>query len=453
MKRNEAWRITGAHSWSQSSSRPESARQLADAPPLSRGIYLARALLILVPVVNVLWYPLFGTDIGRAVNFVPMDIVLLSCWALAVVGPIRDSRLDETQRLAWWVVVLANAPLVLSPLASYFGADGANLTAGLVSHLKRLGLASVIVPLAVWCRLHHGRRLVAVSCLAGALFLYFAQPEWLGRDESLYFFGSAGRVAAVVFNPNVLTYVAGIYLLFLLIFQDREPNVMVRVALWAGILVSALSLLAGASRSGSAAMLPAALYLFVKRPSLRPVFVLGTVALVVVFLASPDDLSQSVFAARWQRAVSSGLQERNLLARLEIQSEVVAASADYPLGTGIGSVGSDSLYVDYLGTMGFAGMLSVLWLFWTCWRCQSASSIESVAARTIMVYAITFSLAAIGLASNFVSPLFFLAIGLGMSSRADERALPDGLHPVSGGGVIPTAIGRPAERVRDGGTG
>lgn len=407
-----------------------SSTRLSSKPRTTWRIRVAQCLLALVPILNVIWHPLSSVKIGGMSNIIPMDVLLAACWALALFTAIfRDSEMESSERLAWRIVFWTNVPLILSPLANILVSDGDNLVRGVLVHLKRIGLASVLVPLAVQGRLVQVRRLLISSFLGFVWFLYYGPPGWLPYVEASYeeVMVRSGRNVSLVFNPNTLAALACIAFLTLLVLLKLESGRVWKLGMLAGIAVSLLVFVSTGSRAATTSVIVAILYMMYKRRSYR-ILLLGLCVVVLMVLVEHPGFKNSVLITRWGTLLDYGMQERNIAVRIIEQSHAILRSPERPIGVGIGSKlerPTDSLYFNYLGSMGYLGLLSVLLVLRSCWRAQVPECPETIAARTVLVFAAVFSLAGFGIASNFVAPIFFLVIGLGASTSSswDKRQL------------------------------
>lgn len=398
------------------------------------GVTLGRFLLLSIPVVGLLSVPVpsVAVRVGETVRDLAIfDLVLAACWVVAVtnLARARGFRCRE-EWVAWLVVLVANVPFALSPLASYFVTQGRNLLAGVVVHLQRLGLAAVVVPLSVQSKLHRVRDWLVLSIVCSAVLLTFGRPlqAALGISLPAGWFGQ--RSTGAVGNPNTLGYIAILQLLMLVSLGDGCLSPHVRLLLPFGIACSLVALAEGASRSAAMSLLFAGAYLVARRPSLRlaSVAVLGLT--LVVGYALFVGAGQSLLWQRMTRIDFSdpNMGDVNIAARMQRQMSALAVAVRYPLGAGILNIDTvlsggmqpvattDNLFTDYLCTVGWFGLGSVLWLFLLMWHGTRASTLEGLAAHSLLVAVLFMSLASVGLAINFVSRLAFLGVGLGMSS-------------------------------------
>jgi hypothetical protein len=387
-------------------------------------VFLGKLLLVAVPLINVLWYPLATVNIEAELNITPLDVVLITSWVLSILLLVKHrSHLSKSEKLAWQIVMLANVPVVLSPLAAVLAANGSNVLVGLFVHLKRLGMASILVPLAVQCRLYR---------VQGAVALLIWQPSDLGLDATLVteFQATTGRSAGLVYNPNTLGSVTGMFMLFLSAYISLRRNFLINLLLLTGIGVSLALFLSAASRTAAIALLAPIVYLVVKRRSrLLAVALPWLLAAAIVFLANSESVQQSLFVSRFGEIQS----DQNLATRLDVQSRALSQIGNWPLGTGIGNLGlgvfglpvtlstTDSLYVDYLTGMGWLGLISIIGLLLLIWRALASPERTSMIAKSVLIYGTIFSLSGAGLASNFVSPIFFLIVGLALSATSSDK--------------------------------
>jgi O-antigen ligase len=152
-------------------------------------------------------------------------------------------------------------------------------------------------------------------------------------------------------------------------------------------------------------------------------------AAAIVFLANSESVQQSLFVSRFGEIQS----DQNLATRLDVQSRALSQIGNWPLGTGIGNLGlgvfglpvtlstTDSLYVDYLTGMGWLGLISIIGLLLLIWRALASPERTSMIAKSVLIYGTIFSLSGAGLASNFVSPIFFLIVGLALSATSSDK--------------------------------
>lgn len=369
---------------------------------------------------NLLWIPLINLNVAGRSNVTPIDLILVISWVVAGVNLLvsHESMSDE-EKVAWKIVVWANLPLVLSPVASYFVADSNYLLGGILVHLKRIGLASILVPLSVQSNICRVRRIFVLSVWLSAILLYFGPPGWLQVGYNSLLGTVYTRNSSLVFNPNTLAFVTSINALILLTFTEKENKLFIKALLLLAFVLSLVTFASSGSRGGTMGLISGLLFYTISRRSPFLVILLWLGFFAGLWVSRTPEFLTSELRSRWLLVLDRGLEEENLSARLQYQAETLVSSPEYPIGVGINSNlmrQTDSIYFDYLAAMGLFGFVSVLILIGIIWRSQKAGLLENIMARSVLICAIVFSATGLGLASPFVSSIFFLVIGYGLSA-------------------------------------
>jgi hypothetical protein len=397
-------------------------------------MWLRLIIILLIPVANVFWYPLSSTSlfgVAKGLNLTPTDVLLLLSWTICLLSLIsRRNNISNVEKAAWYLVALVNVPLLLSPIASIVASNSDNLVWGMLVHLKRIGLPCVLVVLSVQCSATRYRKYILGSIIISILVLLYGSPGDIGLDTSYIeeFTLTTGRSVSMMYNPNTLGTVTGLYILIFLgsygLSKRRWPNPLLLV----GLVLSMAVFLSAASRAATAALIPAMMYLTYRYWSKRSVVFW---LIVLLFLSSTllmiPRLWQEIVLLR--RLSGTEVVDQNFSARVHVQSRALYQAAEWPLGTGIENIGNavvgkgylmsttDSLYIDYLVSLGVAGLVLLIFVFRQAWKLVTNFSIDPCTGQALILFSVIVSFATLGIAVNFVSSIFFLSLGMGLTAE------------------------------------
>lgn len=401
-------------------------------------------LLTLVLPFTVFWIPLIRlSGVG---TLTALDVVSVLLYAVTLLRLGLRHRISGLEVWAIRILLWALAPALFQSLGAFSFDASSSLVYEVLQHTKRFGFAAII-PLAM---LMAPRRFIPRIRIAAMLSLLAATmvpltpiADLLPSNELKATLSETGesRTTGSLTNPNDFAYVALIVTLIGLSHATATRGSRLVRRLWATVAVGAglTALITAASRSGMMAAFVAVFYVVTQSTLTFAKKVVAVVMLAATMLVGWQ--GSALYQSRMTEAINQDVADSSFLARFDAQSVAAETWLHHPLGVGFANMpaataefahsqffdrvgGSDSIYFDYLIGAGAFGLLSIVLCFRHCWKIASfhGSSTEVVFLKAGIIAAFVFGTATISPASVFVSPFFFVAVGLAACAHRDASS-------------------------------